>query len=332
MSEKLLRTAFNLHQAGNLAEAARLYGEILRRDPKHFDALYLLGFAEYQRGQFADAERLMADAIKVNPRSLDALYNRAAALLQLNRQAEALSVYDAALASVERALAIKADDADAQEDRGNLLMRLNRHAEAAAAYDSALALNPKNIHTLYNRGNALSILKRLEEAMRDCESVLSRDPDYPYARGVLVHCKLQCCDWRDFDGERGKIASALAAGKRVVSPFNHKALSDSAAEQLQCAKTWVRHECPPSPAPLWRGERYRHDRIRLAYVSADFNLSAVATLIAGVFEHHDRKRFETIAVSFGSSVKTEMRDRLVRAFQHFEEKPGLNHAGNSLMR
>jgi len=422
MSEKLLRTAFNLHQAGNLAEAARLYGEILRRDPKHFDALYLLGFAEYQRGQFADAERLMADALKVNPRSLDALYNRAAALLQLNRQAEALSVYDAALAlkpdaaefiagrgaalsslgrheealsaydralalkpalatawnhrgnallelkcfpeavasyeravaikpdyreawrnrgvalaqltrledalaSIERALKIKADDADALEDRGNLLMRLNRHAEAAAAYDAALALNPENIHVLYNRGNALSILKRFEDAMRDCESVLSRDPDYPYARGVLVHCKLQCCDWRDFDGERGKIASALAAGKRVVSPFNHKALSDSAAEQLQCAKTWVRRECPPSPTPLWRGERYRHDRIRLAYVSADFNLSAVATLAAGVFEHHDRKRFETIAVSFGSDVKTEMRDRLKGAFEHFEETRALSDAG-----
>jgi len=421
MNEKKLRTAFTFHQAGNLAEAARLYGEVLRGDPKHFDALYLLGFAEYQRGRFEAAERLMAEAVEVNPRSLDALYNRAAALLQLNRHAEALSVYDAALAlkpdaaefiagrgaalsslgrreealgaydkalalrptlatawnhrgnallelkrceeavasyeravaikpdypeawrlrgvalaqlarledalaSVERALAIKPDDADALEERGNLLMRLNRHAEAVAAYDAALALKPENIHALYNRGNALSILKRFEEAMRDCESVLSRDPDYPYARGVLVHCKLQCCDWRDFDGERGKIALALEAGKRVVSPFNHKALSDSAAEQWQCARTWVRHECPPSPAPLWRGERYRHDRIRLAYVSADFNLSAVATLMAGVFEHHDRKRFEIIAVSFGSDVKTEMRDRLVGAFERFEETRALSDA------
>jgi predicted O-linked N-acetylglucosamine transferase (SPINDLY family) len=421
MNENLLRAAFNFHQAGNLAEAARLYGEVLRGDPRHFDALYLLGFAEYQRGQFEAAERLMAEAVKVNPRSLDALYNRAAALLQLNRQAEALSVYDAALAlkpdgaefiagrgaalsslgrheealaaydkalalrpalatawnhrgnallelkryeeavasyeravaikpdyaealrlrglalaqltrwedalaSVEQALAIKPDDADALEERGNLLMRLNRHAEAVMAYDGALASNPENIHALYNRGNALSILKRFEEAMCDCESVLSRDPDYPYARGVLIHCKLQCCDWHGLNGERGKIAMALDAGKRVVSPFNHKTLSDSAAEQWQCAKTWVRNECPPSPTPLWRGERYGHDRIRLAYVSADFNLSAVATLMAGVFEHHDHKRFETIAVSFGPDIKTSMCDRLERAFEHFDKTRALNDA------
>jgi len=80
---------------------------------------------------------------------------------------------------------------------------------------------------------------------------------------------------------------------------------------------WVAHEVPPSPVPLWRGERYRHDRIRLAYVSADFNNSAVSTLMAGVFEHHDRSRFETVAVAFGPAEKTPMRMRLESAFEHF---------------
>jgi predicted O-linked N-acetylglucosamine transferase (SPINDLY family) len=170
---------------------------------------------------------------------------------------------------------------------------------------------------LYNRGNALSILKHYDVAIRDCERLLAIEPDYPYARGVLVHSKLQCCDWRFLDEEKAKIGAALKAGKRVVSPFNLKALSDSPSEHLRCAQLWVAHEVPPSTKPLWRGERYRHDRIRLAYVSADFNNSAVATLMAGVFEHYDRKRFETIAAAFGPADRTPMRLRLEAAFERF---------------
>ena len=90
MNDQMLRTAFQLHQQGNLAEASRLYGEVLRANPKHFDALYLLGFANLQRGAFDDAERLMGRALEVNPSSLDALRNRGMALQRLNRHADAL--------------------------------------------------------------------------------------------------------------------------------------------------------------------------------------------------------------------------------------------------
>jgi len=406
-----MRTALQAHQQGNLAEASRIYGEVLRRDPKHFDALYLLGFAHLQRGGFYEAERLMGRALEVNPTSLDALRNRGMALQHLGRHADALTNYemalmvmpnsaemslargtalsqlgrhteaflaydkaiqtqpklavgwalrgnalleqgkfdealasydravavqpdmaeawrhrslaliqldrlDEALVSLDRTLALRADDADSWNDRGHLLMLLNRHAEAATAYDCVLTLRPNQVDALYNRGNALSILKRYDEAMRDCEQVLAIDPDYPYARGVLIHSRLQCCDWRLYGEDHLKVMTAVGLGKRVISPFNHKALSDSAAEQQQCAQVWVRNELPASPTPLWRREKYRHRRIRLAYVSADFNASAVATLMAGVFEHHDRTQFEITAMSMGSDAQTDMRIRLKKAFEH----------------
>ncbi len=40
-----------------------------------------------------------------------------------------------------------------------------------------------------------------------------------------------------------------------------------------------------------------HDKIRIAYVSADFRDHPVAAQIVELFERHDRTRFETIAVS-----------------------------------
>ncbi len=94
MNDLLLQSALKAHQAGNRAEAARLCRELLRTDPKNFNALYLLGFVEFQNGQFEEAERLLGEAIRVNPRSLEALYNRGCVLQNLHRQGEALVCFE----------------------------------------------------------------------------------------------------------------------------------------------------------------------------------------------------------------------------------------------
>ena len=59
MSEQILQNAWRLHQAGNLNEAARLYQDVLRTNPRNFNALQLLGIVHFQRGEFEDAERFM---------------------------------------------------------------------------------------------------------------------------------------------------------------------------------------------------------------------------------------------------------------------------------
>jgi predicted O-linked N-acetylglucosamine transferase (SPINDLY family) len=89
------------------------------------------------------------------------------------------------------------------------------------------------------------------------------------------------------------------------------------ADQLQCARLWAAHEALPAPTPLWRGEPYRHEKIRIAYVSADFHAHATSVLMAGVFERHDRNRFELVALSFGPDDGSEMRARVKNAFDRF---------------
>jgi predicted O-linked N-acetylglucosamine transferase (SPINDLY family) len=383
MNGSSIQTAFGLHRSGRLTEARRLYNEILARDPKQLDALFLLGSLHFQLGEFPAALARFDQALTIKPDFADALAGRGAALSILNRHKEALSAYEEALtmrpenaqtwnnrgnallalgrapealasyekalslkpdypegwrnrgvallqlscagdalASFERAVSLKPDFGDAWEDCATTLLRLERREDAVAAYDRALALKPGNPDILYNRGNAHAILKHYEDAIRDCEALLAVNPDYPYARGVLVHSKLQCCEWHLLEEQKTQIAAALKAGKRVVSPFNLKALSDSPEEQLRCAQLWVAHEVPPAPTPLWQGALHRHDRIRLAYVSGDFNNTAVATLMAGVFEHHDRARFETVAVSFGPADATPMRARIEGAFERFIDMRG----------
>jgi predicted O-linked N-acetylglucosamine transferase (SPINDLY family) len=65
------------------------------------------------------------------------------------------------------------------------------------------------------------------------------------------------------------------------------------------------------------GERYEHSKIRIAYLSGDFHEHATSYLMAGLFERHDRARFETYAISFGPATPNAMRERLEAAFDRF---------------
>jgi protein O-GlcNAc transferase len=84
---------------------------------------------------------------------------------------------------------------------------------------------------------------------------------------------------------------------------------------LQCARRYVQDQ--PAYPPLWQGEVYAHDRLRIAYLSADFNEHPTAYLTAGLFEHHDKSRFEITALSFGQNDNSPARRRLEAAFEHF---------------
>jgi len=64
---------------------------------------------------------------------------------------------------------------------------------------------------------------------------------------------------------------------------------------------------------------WRHDKLRVAYLSPDFRSHPVAFLTAELFELHDRSRFEIIGVSFGVDDRSEMRKRLVAAFDEFHD-------------
>src|SRR6185295_6230044 len=130
--------------------------------------------------------------------------------------------------------------------------------------------------------------------------------DYEYAQGRLVECRLHCCDWTDFAQDAAHLERAVAAGERTIAPFAFLAVSHSAALQLECARIFVADKTPPC-APLWTGERYGHDRIRVAYLSADFREHPLTHLMMELFERHDRMRFDIMAISSGDRTPSAVR-------------------------
>ena len=81
-----------------------------------------------------------------------------------------------ALASFDAALEIEPEHSEALNNRGKALVDLGRGDEALRSFDKALAIDPHPARALNNRGNALMKLRRAEEALANYEQALALEP------------------------------------------------------------------------------------------------------------------------------------------------------------
>src|SRR5262249_45599894 len=114
-----------------------------------------------------------------------------------------------------------------------------------------------------------------------------------------------------------EIKAHVVERKSIVTPFTLLRYSSDPALQLKCAQSFIENKIPPRS--LWNGTIWRHDKIRIAYLSADFHRHATAYLTAELFELHDRSRFEVVGISFGPDDKSDVRSRLIKSFDQFHE-------------
>ncbi|MGH8641639.1 MAG: tetratricopeptide repeat protein [Burkholderiales bacterium] len=343
---------------GDGAGAREFLRRALESDPHNLQAMEELGAAELEAGEFQQSESWLRRAIGLGRRGAAVSCWLGLTLSAQGRHAEAVEAFrqataadprnpgmplnlghelaktglkEDAIASYDRVLALEPGHVEAHCNRGAVLLELGRFQEALASYERALALDPDNTDALNNRGIALLDLNRHEEAARAYQRLLEAAPDYPCAAGFRLHMLLQCCEWNEYEKYVAQVEEGIRAARWVSAPFNFLVVSDSAADQLQCSRLFMANDFPPVAPPVWKGERYRHERVRVAYLSADFHDHATAQLIAGLIEAHDRKRFETTAVSFGPRRSDVMRARLTEAFERFVEVGHLSDREVALM-
>jgi protein O-GlcNAc transferase len=118
----------------------------------------------------------------------------------------------------------------------------------------------------------------------------------------------------------------LAARKAVIAPFTFVNFCGDPTLLRACVENFTADKIARLPPALWRGTPYRHDKIRIAYVSADFREHAVGFLVAGLIESHDRARFEITGISLSDDDGGAMRARFAAAFDHFHEMQAVGDA------
>ena len=140
---------------------------------------------------------------------------------------------------------------------------------------------------------------------------------YGFLMGDLLRTQMTICDWSNYASGVAELRAQLSRGEKAAPPFFVLALlkfSRSAKKGLgnlggrKVSGSGEHKGISPLPG---------HRRIRIGYFSADFREHAVAILMAGLFEEHDRSKFEVTAFSLGPDIDDDMRTRLKVAFDKF---------------
>ena len=336
-----------LFQAGKLPEAAERIRASLAIEPKSPDAWSNLALVLNSAGRREAAANALREAATLAPSSPEILANLAAAELALGRA-------DAAEALARRAIAADASHAPAWynlalalEPQGRLLEALDASSRATAqapaepAYagfkaqleatagmrrkaratlDSALLRKPDSAALQFQLAGLLERDNDASGAMQAYANVVRLDPRHGAALSQLLFLRQRVGDWHDLGALRSQFHDGVAAGTPLLSPFVLLSQPSARHEQLRCANAWTAALAPAcEPAPL---RELSGHRLRIGYLSGDLHTHATAYLTAGLFEAHDRSRFEIVAYSTGADDRSAMRQRLMRGFDRFVDAAG----------
>ncbi len=212
--QDLLAAAVQNHQAGRIDAAASRYALILAFDPRHPDALHLLGLVRQQRQRQTEAALLMDRSLRVNASlasrhadlggvlldlkrfaaATDALrqalrrgHTQPATFLALGEALRNLGMSGPAMGALRRAVALQPDLTEAWYALGALvqgdtsLLMAQANGGAALYFRRTVTLHKASLLGWVNLGIVLYVIGRLEEAEAACRQALALQPAFDRA-------------------------------------------------------------------------------------------------------------------------------------------------------
>ncbi|MFY9287617.1 MAG: tetratricopeptide repeat-containing glycosyltransferase family protein [Alphaproteobacteria bacterium] len=206
----MMQKAVSFHKQGHMEDAEQSYQQVLKDDPKHIDALRLLGALYVQWKKMDSAIEYFEKALHVKPDHTEvrnnlgiALFSQGNALRKAGQSIEASQLYerlvklhpndvnlrnnlgtifhdmakfDEAMEQYEIALQIEPNSADALVNRAGLLVELNRPDEACRGYEQALKINPNSADAKWGKSLAMLMLGDYENGWKLYEARFERNP------------------------------------------------------------------------------------------------------------------------------------------------------------
>ena len=303
--------AIALRASGRQEAALDAFAEAARLAPNSTKILANLATAQMLAGKHAEAEASARRLVAQDDTFAAGWFTLALCLQPQGRMLEALD-------AVTRAAGLAPDQESYAGLKAQIENGIGATDKARATLEKALARLPMSSALRFELASVLEYrIKDLPAAAAAYEQALNVDPNNGAALGQLTFLRGRLADWRDRAQLVKRYRDGVHAGLPALSPFALLALPSTRAEQRKCAETWT---APLAEAePMSRRRVLSAGRLRIGYLSADFHSHATAFLTAGLFERHDRARFQIVGYSTGPDDRSPMRARIQRAFDRFND-------------
>lgn len=308
--QALTQKAIALQGGAEHNDAIALLNQALQIAPNDFAALYSLGISLGATGQKMAALDCFIKATEAAPQ------------LAIGHMAKAQSYADIGLADdalicFDKAIEVDPNYTQAYTNKAALLQAINRHQEALLTLIACVDVDPLNVTALEGQGLLLGQFKQFDLSVNAFKRALEIDPNYSYGEGHLMHARLSCCDWTDYEASRQRIFEGIRAGKKVCGPLTIMSITDDAELARQCIEIYAKDKYGEPLFKLWNGEKYAHRRKRVAFISADFRIHPVGYLLIEMIENFDKEKFELTGVFTGTPDGSDLWRRYRCAFDHY---------------
>lgn len=306
----------HLVEGQRYADVERVARELLASFKGHPLALRALTFALVGLRRFDEVLSAADFALRLLPEDGEIRNNRAIALAELMR-------WDEAIPEFKAALLLLPGDCEIHKNLGVAYFRLHRWWEAIPSLLKAIELHPGDyVEAIEWLAWALINGRRFDEAAAVCGSQHESFPDDIAALNRLVSVALHRCDWVELDEKFRQLSPWFGSPDCAVNPgglFMYWRIS--MAQYRQIAQQFADYMIPENvrlgqgvlPITWRQGTR----KLRVGYLSTDFEDHPVGFVIAEVIERHDRNKLEIFAYSIGDGDGGEHRQRLMKSFDHF---------------
>ncbi|MCP2728066.1 VCBS domain-containing protein [Limnofasciculus baicalensis] len=296
--------------------------------PKNSQNLWQQALVAHQNNQFTLAIALYQQVIAQNPEFADAYANLAMAL-------SSTSQYPAADEAFRRALALQPNHANNHSNYGFFLSCLKQHQTAEAHLRRAVQLEPQLGIAWLNLGNVLRSLERWEEAVSCYQVAWPLDFTRLKILSDWVFGLKKICRWSAEESVTLTLLQAsayeLERGKPApINPFVACVLPLSLAEfqqicvsHAQSLSDWVEQE--GLGRHFHHPHRHSNTKIKVGYVSAAFTHHPTGQLMEGMFERHDRTRFEIYGYATSINDGSPYRQQIQNTIEHFREVHDLSN-------
>ncbi len=210
--QALYQEGFDHQQAAQLDLALTAYQQVLNHQPDHFNATNMLAAVLVQLERNEEAVQMFDRVLSLDASYAITHHNRAVALENLGRLDEALAGYT-------RAIELDANYGAAYLSRGNVWLTLQRLSEALQDFEQALQFNVNHVEVYDRRGVALSRLKQHEKAIESYTRAIALDA------GAVSAYNNRAIAWSDLEQWDHAIADytqAIALQPLMASPYNNR--------------------------------------------------------------------------------------------------------------
>ncbi|MEO9484987.1 MAG: tetratricopeptide repeat protein [Ekhidna sp.] len=172
------KTALTMHQSGKLRQARKLYSDILKHNPDHFESLFMVGQSWFQEKRFDKALEFYNKGAELQPSNEGLLLQRAISLTNLGKLVEAKSAFENLKRSSKTSVGILFHAA-------RNLKKMGHFESAIQHYQKLLDMEPQHIQGLNNLGNLYQQVHEYAKSMECYARLLEIDDESP-----MTHCNM----------------------------------------------------------------------------------------------------------------------------------------------